>query len=219
MRRLAAAMSAIGLATGMAWGLWAWLAVDRPVVEVAAESTANATPDLRPAVPVDSPGSPTPSASAVPLRMPLSVSPAATAAVAVPITVSIPPKLVVGEMNDLVIGLGANGRVREIAFVVQFDANMLQVRAASQGDWAVDVGVNPRFAAEISAAEDRVRIRSALSAPRASNSGGSVAVVQFQPIATGTASVLITDVVVKDADGKPMRAALSASNLQVTVGS
>ena len=111
----------------------------------------------------------------------------------------MPQKLLVGEMNDLVIGVGANAGVGEIGFTVQFDASVLQVRAASQGDWAVDVGVNPRFAAEISGAEDRVQIRSAVSGQRVGRSGGSVAVVQFQPVAPGTTSVLITDVVVKDA--------------------
>jgi hypothetical protein len=46
-----------------------------------------------------------------------------------------------------------------------------------------------------------------------------VAVVQFQPVAPGTTSVLITDVVINDADGRPMTPALSASNLQVTAES
>jgi hypothetical protein len=149
----------------------------------------------------------------------LSVTPAASAAFAVPITVSMPRKLLVGEMNELIIGVGANAGIGEIGFTVQFDASVLQVRSASQGGWAVDVGVNPRFAAEISGAEDRVQIRSAVSGQRVGRSGGSVAVVQFQPVAPGTTSVLITDVVVKDANGKPMMPALSASNLQVTAES
>jgi hypothetical protein len=151
--------------------------------------------------------------------MPSPVSPAAPAALGVPITVSMPQKLRVGEMNDLIIGVGSNAGVGEIGFTVKFDASVLQVRAASQGSWAVDVGVNPRFAAEISGAEDRVQIRSAVSGQRVGSSGGSVAVVQFQPVAPGTTSVLITDVVVKDGDGKPMTPALSASNLQVTAES
>ena len=143
---------------------------------------------------------------------------AAPAAFAVPITVSIPQKLLVGEMNDLVIGVGANAGVGEIGFTVQFDASVLQVRDASQGGWAVDVGVNPRFAAEISGAEDRVQIRSAVSGPGRPfrRKRGRRAI---PACCAGTTSVLITDVVVKDADGRPMIPALSASNLQVTVES
>jgi hypothetical protein len=212
-------MSTIGLAAAaLALALWAWLPADHEVVRVAADGKANAEP-VRSAGSFVSLESPTPATAAAGPPQPLSLSPAATAAFAIPITVSIPPKLVVGEMNDLIIGVGANAGIGEIGFTVQFDASVLQVRSASQGGWAVDVGVNPRFAAEISGAEDRVQIRSAVSGQPVGRSGGSVAVVQFQPVAPGATSVLITDVVVKDGDGKRMPPALSASNLQVTVES
>jgi hypothetical protein len=49
--------------------------------------------------------------------------------------------------------------------------------------------------------------------------GGSVAIVRFQAVAAGTTSVLITDVVAKDVEGRPIASAISASNLQVTVDS
>ena len=217
MRRPATAMSAIGLAAALA--LWAWPPADDDVVEVAADGQANATSGLRSAGSFAALESPTPATATTAPPMPLPVSPAAPAVFAVPLTVSMPQKLLVGEMNDLIIGVGSIAGVGEIGFTVQFDASVLQVRGASQGSWAVDVGVNPRFAAEISGGEDRVQIRSAVSGQRVGRSGGSVAVVQFQPVAPGTTSVLITDVVVKDGDGKPMTPALSASNLQVTAES
>jgi hypothetical protein len=217
MRRLATAMSAIGVAAALA--LWAWLRADDGVVQVAADGKAIAASDLRSAGSSASLETPTPATATAGPPQPISVSPAATAVFAVPITVSIPQKLLVGEMHDLIIGVGSNAGVGEIGFTVQFDANVLQARAASQGGWAVDVDVNPRFAAEISGAEDRVQIRSAVSGQRVGGSGGSVAVVQFQPVAPGTTSVLIADVVVRDGNGRPMTPALSASNLQVTVES
>jgi hypothetical protein len=101
---------------------------------------------------------------------------------------------------------------------VQFDPNVLQVRAGTQGDWAVAVGVNPRFAAEISAAEDRVQIRSAVSG-RGRPGRRQRGHVQFQAVTTGTTSVLITDVVIKDSSGRSMVPSVSASNLQVTADS
>ncbi len=139
---------------------------------------------------------------------------------AVPITVAAPQKVLVGEMNDLVVGVGANGGVSEISFTVRFDANVLQVRAGREGDWAVDAGLNTRFAAEISDWEDRVQIRSAVTGQRVGTmAGGSVAMVQFQAVAPGTTSVMITDVVVKDVAGRSIASAVSASNLQMTVDS
>lgn len=213
-------MSAMALAAAaLALALWAWLPADDDVIEVAGDGKANAESGLPSAGSLASLDSPTPATPTAGPPTPSSESPAATATHSVPITVSLPQKLLVGEMYDLIIGVGAHVGVGEIGFTVQFDASVLQVRAASQGGWAVDVGVNPRFAAEISSAEDRVQVRSAASVQRVGRSGASVAVVHFQPVAPGTTPVLITDVVVKDADGKPMIPALSASNLQVTVDS
>ena len=82
--------------------------------------------------------------------VPLSALPSATTGFAVPITVAAPQKLLVGEMNDLVVSVGANAGVSEISFTVQFDPNVLQVRAGTEGGWAVGVGLDARFAAEIS---------------------------------------------------------------------
>ena len=114
----------------------------------------------------------------------------------------------------------ANAGVGEISFTVQFDPNVLQVRAGTEGDWAAGAGVDTHsFAAEISDEGDRVQIRRAVSDQRAGMAGGSVAIVQFQAVAPGTTSVMITDVVVKDLAGRSMASAVSASNLQMTVDS
>ena len=95
--------------------------------------------------------------------MPLSVLPFATTGFAVPITVAAPQKLQVGEMNELVVAMGANAGVNEISFTVQFDADVLQVRAGTEGSWAEGAGLDARFAAEVSETGDRVQIRSAAS--------------------------------------------------------
>ncbi len=143
--------------------------------------------------------------------------PPPAAGAAVPITVSAPQKVFVGDMNDLVVALGANAGVREVAFSVQLDPDVLQVRAGTEGDWATSAGTVSRFTSEISSGEDRVQIRSEL--PRASATGGSVAVIRLQGVAPGTTWVLISDVVVKDTLGRWVGAALSAPSLQITVDS
>jgi len=150
-----------------------------------------------------------------PLLAPLS----ATTLSAVPVTVTAPQKVLVGEMNDLVVGVGPNASVDEIAFTVQFDRDVLQVRAGIEGDWAVAAGRNTRFAAEISDKEDRVRIRSYASGPNVRIAGGSVAIVQFQAVAPGATLVMVTDVVLKDFAGKSIPVAISQSNLEIAVDS
>jgi hypothetical protein len=219
IRPLAMVMSGLGLAAALA--LWIGLSADDEVIAVASGG-ANAQPRLAPAgspASFDRPMQATPETPTAAPPVPLSAPPAATTSFAVPIAVTAPQRVVVGEMNELVVSVGANAGFSEIGVTVQFDPNVLQVRAGTQGGWAVAVGVNPRFAAEISAAEDRVQIRSAVPGPRAGLAGGSVATVQFQAVTTGTTSVLITDVVVKDSSGRSMVPAVSASNLQVTADS
>jgi len=80
-------------------------------------------------------------------------------------------------------------------------------------------GAKSATAVEISEKGDRVQIRRAVSDQRIGMAGGSVAIVQFQAVASGTTWVLITDVVVKDMAGGSIAFAVSASNLQVTVDS
>lgn len=155
------------------------------------------------------------------VSLPVPHHPAQTAAAAgaVPLTVAIARKLLVGETGDLVIGLAANASVSEIIFTVQFDANVLQARAGAEGDWAAVAGVHTQFVADISGAEDRVRIRSAAPGLRLAGPGGSVASVQFQAVAPGSTSVLISEVTVKDADGNFVPFVLASSHLQVMVES
>jgi hypothetical protein len=135
----------------------------------------------------------------------------------VPLTVMAPQNLLVGEQTDLVVAVGANGDVGEVSFTVQFDPDVLQGRAGTEGDWAATIArPDASFAAEISEAADRVRIRSAVTARRAVATGGSVAVVQFQAVAPGTSAIVIADVTVKDLAGNPMPVLLSSPRFQVT---
>jgi hypothetical protein len=138
----------------------------------------------------------------------------------VPITVTSPPTLHVGEQTELLVGVGANADVSEVSFTVRFDPDVLQVRAAAEGDW-LSAGARPAtsFAAQISETGDRVQVRSVAASKRASTAGGSVAVVQFQAVAPGTTWVVIADVTVKDLAGDSLPVLLSSPKLQVTAES
>jgi len=146
--------------------------------------------------------------------VPATAAPAkAATAPAVTLNVIAPPQLLVGETNELVVGVGPNGGIAEISFTLQFDADVLQVRAATDGSWTA--GAQPRFVADIAGTEDRVQIRSAVVGRHVAS--GIVAIVEFQAVAPGHTRVLLSDVTVKDAAGRVVPFAVSASSLPVVV--
>ncbi len=135
----------------------------------------------------------------------------------VPLTLTAPPSLQVGEQAELVVGLGAHSGVDDIAFTVRFDPNILQVRAGTPGEWSAgDDDPDARFAAEIPEAADHVKIRGAATGGRAGAAGGTVAVVQFQAVAPGTTKVTVTDMTARDRSGSSMPMLLSMSTVHVT---
>ena len=220
MRRSVVVISGLGLAATLT--LWTGLFADGQPASVASGGESKEQ-SRHPPIAFDDGRMPsTETTAATPISTPpapVSVLPAAATGPAIPITVLIPQKVFVGEMNDLTVGVGTNAGLSEIGFTVRFDPNVLQVRAGTQGSWAVAIGANPRFAAEISETDDRVQIRSVVPSQRAGMTGGNVATVQFQAVTTGTTTVLITDVVVKDSSGRSVVPAVSAANVQVTVDS
>jgi len=212
MRRSVIVMSGVGLAAALA--LWAGSGEDLPVVDPA-RGKANVSAGLQPPGPDPLLVSSTP---ATPAPAPTEPSPALAVAptiLLVPITVTAPRKLLVGETNDLVISVGPGAS--EVSLNVQFDANVLQVRSGTDGGWTSSAGPHARFVAEIPEEADRVQIRSVVTGQRTGMAGGTVAVVRFHAEGPGTTSVLVTDVVVKDAAGRSMATSVSASNLQMTV--
>ena len=206
-----------GLAGALA--LLAWLPLKDDAVHAMGDQPPAGTSRTWAAVPraaVDAQTTATPLARPAPwLALPF-VSPAA----AVPLTAVAPPKLLVGEISELVVSLGSNAGVGEISFTVAVDPNVLQLRAGTEGDWAAGIGVQARFAAEIASAEDRIQVRSRVFGRRlAGAGGGSVALLQFQAVAPGSTSVIISDVTVKDLAGNAMPFSLPSANLQVTAES
>lgn len=214
------AVGAVGLTVGLAWlasgtaddgivqGAYRQgpeLASPLPTYSTASVATFDSRPSAAP-----------PSAQPVPFP---ARHPATTALAVVPVQVTSPQTLQVGEQTELVVGVGPSPGVGEVSFTIQFDPDVLQVRAGAPGDWAGRAVPDARFGVEITDAADRVRIRSMAVGGRTSGAGGSVALVQFQAVAPGTTTVMITDVTVKDVSGTSMPFSLSSSNLQVTAES
>jgi len=207
-------MRGVGMAAALALALWAWWPADD-----AASGKKNAKPRSPSAGSIASLDSRPPAMATTAPSLPSWASPSTTMVNAGPITLAAPQRLFVGETNELVVGVGANAGINEISFTLEFDPNVLQGRLGTEGDRAADAGVDARsFAVEISDAGDRVQIRSAVSGQRGM-AGGSVAIVQFQAVGPGTTSVLVTDMVVKDAAGKPLAPTGSTLRLQTTVES
>ncbi len=157
-------------------------------------------------------------AAAVQSAPPMTSQPA-PAAPRVPIAMVATEKLYVGEMSDLIVGVGANPGIGEISFTVRFDPDILQVRTGTEGNWTAGAAVDVRFTAEISGTEDRVQIRSTVSGGHLTGAGGSIALVQFQAVAPGSTSVTISDVTLKDAAGSALPFALGSSSVPVTAES
>ena len=133
-----------------------------------------------------------------------------------PVTLTAPPTLQVGEQAELGVAVGTDPTVEEIGFTVRFDPNVLQARAGNRGGWAAANDPDLRFAAEVSEPADQVRIRNAAVGMRAGTAAGSVALVQFQAVAPGTTKVTLTDMTIKDRSGRTMPVLMSTSTVQVT---
>jgi hypothetical protein len=214
--RPAWALGAVGLAAALAW---VTIELAQSPAEVPPSPTASSSPawgdasaaPTRPAVARPAPSAPTAPAFAVP--------PAPARIAMVPITMTAPPRLHVGEQSELVVALGANAAdVGEVSFTLQFEPDMLQARAGAPGDGSA-AGGDASFSADVAEAADRVRIRSTAAARGPVATGASVAVVQFQAVAAGTSAVTIADVTLKDLAGNPMHAMLSSPRLLVTAES
>lgn len=217
--------AAVLLAAGLTIATWASRGVDRPAVVLAADAQARVGLPVTAAAPAPHSawtGGPGLAAVQPPTTRPPSATPSLRAETRVPLTIDARRQLLVGETGELVVTIGSTdggADIGEVAFTAQLDANVLQVRAGSEGDWAARPGLRSQFVADIASAEDRVQIRSTVVGRRQGGSPGSVAIVQFQAVAPGATSITVSDVTVRDGAGRSMTATVAGASVQVSVES
>lgn len=129
--------------------------------------------------------------------------------------VAAPRRLMVGDVEELFVDVEARDGLGEISFTVQFDPDLLQVRAGFEGEGSAIPGQPRRFVAEIAPAEDRIQIRSFVGAGLA----GRVAIVQFQAVAPGSTSVIVSDASAVDRAGRPIAARVIGATPSITIES
>lgn len=133
------------------------------------------------------------------------------------LSVSAPSALQVGDTIELQVGVGANAGLSDIGLSIQVDGNLLQVRSAADGGWSSGGDTATRFSADIAGTEDRVLIKSQSTAPGPGLAGGPVAIIQIQAVAPGSTAILLSDLVVRAADGRVLPARLASAYLPVDV--
>lgn len=207
---LAGAAGAAAGVLALAW--WAGVADDNGAATQAAAPAPMQTPPAAVAVPMPAPVAhtgPAPAAGHAP------VAPALVAAL-VPVLLTGPDRLQVGEQAELSLAVGAHASVGEVAVTIRFDPNVLQVRAGSPGAWTTGDGRDTRFTVAMSEAADVVQLRAAPGSTPTGTAAGTVALVQFEAVGPGTTAVVLAEVVVSDRSGRALPALLSMSQLQVT---
>ncbi len=189
----------------VALGVWLWPGEPEDPIRLRGDA-ASTTPT-------------TPSSVASPVpRAPPAAAPAAQSPPddPAPLSLRAPDVVRIGSPYEFVVDLGPNAGVGEVAFVARFDPSILQVRGATKGDWAIGAGLDERFDARMSDAADRIDVRSTVSGRRRGSGGGSVAVVQFEPVGRGRTSVTIENLVAKDLSGLPIASVPSTMRLEIT---
>ncbi len=120
-----------------------------------------------------------------------------------------PPAFAVGDVADLVVSIDAPRDARAVAFTIVVDPDVVQVRAVREGSWTTDAGGHAAFTSELAASDDRVRIAASLDRARGDERQASVAVIQVQGMAPGSAAPALVAVDVRDGDGRPLRTSLA----------
>jgi hypothetical protein len=121
-----------------------------------------------------------------------------------------------GQPYELVIGMQPPSNIGWLVFTVSVDPQMLQLRSVLGGDGS-GVEAPPSFLTEDGRATGQTTIAIDLSNAMPGNSDGRIASVQFEALAAGTATVVISDLAISDLSGRTIPYAASPLTAQAEV--
>ena len=124
----------------------------------------------------------------------------------------------VGQPYELVVRMDPPRHIGRMAFTVSVDPQMLEILSVrAGGPSSVDASSN--FILEEGPATGQTTITMDLSNAIPENNDGAIASVQFEVLASGTASVVISDLAMSDVSGRTIPYAASSLTAQAEVSS
>lgn len=148
---------------------------------------------------------------------PVSAASARDGESAVQLIVSAPAFVEKGSPHDLVVGILAPRGARWVDLTVSVDADLLELRGAVRDESSDRGGATPAFEARISAEETRIAIRAEVGDELSGNEAAGVAIVRFEGVAPGSATVTVSDIIFRDLAGAMIPVASPAATAEVVV--
>lgn len=121
-----------------------------------------------------------------------------------------------GQPYELVVRMDPPRSIGRLAFTVSVDPQMLRIRTVRGGDGNT-VDASSSFTFGDGPATHRTTIEIDLSNAMPENGEGSIAVVQFETLEPGTATMIISDLAISDLAGNPIPYAASSLAAQAEV--
>jgi hypothetical protein len=192
-----------------------------PVASPAA-SRAPATSALvaaAPSPPVTSPAVEAPNAGTriVQIAPAAQSGPADRAEPVVRLSVSAPAFVEPGLPHELIVRISAPRRARWVTFTISADPDLLELVVATRGEWAARGDPTPAFEARISAEDNRIVIRAEAGDQSSANESASIAIVQFEGMAPGSATVTVSEIAASDLAGARIPVAAHSAKAEILV--
>jgi hypothetical protein len=105
-----------------------------------------------------------------------------------------------GDVFEAQIDFEANGGVREIMFLVNYDQSRLRLVGSSEGNFAQRAGLPAEFGAE-EPSDGYIQVRLTISNGLSAVGAGTLAIFQFEAIKAGTSGITLQNLAVTDTTG------------------
>jgi hypothetical protein len=155
---------------------------------------------------------------AFPISTPVLAAPATNDEAVLRLSVSAPAFVDPGSPQELVVGIPAPGGARWVELTISADPGVLELRAATRGEW--DSGVSPAadFDARIDPVENRIALRVDTGGELSGNEAPGVVIVRFEGVAPGSGTVTVSGVAVGDSASAATPIASASARVVVMSG-